>query len=246
MLENCRWLLYASRLYGCHPHTIREGSATAATRFRPLMLYSIVACGLYCVAAYHASGLIQCVPAGAMIVGCALQHVNRYTRGLFMILTTVLSCLCHPDFERAVASARKFDDLTRRHRGRDVNDGPVNRRVQWLVLLGVHLAWAVSSMYVRYTMGDRIAWLTIVIQNVTRAAFSTQVAKFCFLYDALRRRFRLVNQLCRGLPDAATSSTRQRVTVPTNKRCSNHHVRSTVTLLRTGRSRVGGKTRRSV
>ncbi|XP_032664181.1 uncharacterized protein LOC116840931 [Odontomachus brunneus] len=230
MLENCRWLLYASRVYGCHPHTIREDDstpATAATRFRPLMLYSVVACGVYCAAAYHASSLLECVSAGAMIVGCAVQQVDRYTRSLFMILTTVLSCLCHLDFERAVASARKFDDLTRHYRRRaDVNSGPpVNRRVQWLVLFGVHLVWALYGVHVRYAMDDKIGWHTIAIMSFMRAAFSTEVAKFCFLYDALRRRFRLVNQLCCGSSDAATSSSHQRVTVSTDKRCSNYHVR---------------------
>ncbi|XP_014470846.1 PREDICTED: uncharacterized protein LOC106742432 [Dinoponera quadriceps] len=189
MLETYRWLLYVTRFYGCHPHTIRERSV----RFRPLMLYSLIACGVYCLASYHAAGVVQCASTGAMIVGCALQQINRYTRGSYMIATTLLSCLRHLEFERGVAAARKFDDLTRHRK-------PAHRRAQWLALLGVHVAWTLFAAYMQYAVDDKILWRTTTIQCVTRAAFSTQVAKFCFLFDALRRRFRLVNDMCQGSP----------------------------------------------
>lgn len=225
MLENCRLVLYASRFYGCHPHTIR-GRPEVGARFRPLMLYSMLACGVYCLGAYYADGMIQCIPKGAMIVGCVLQKFDRYTRGLYMVATTVLSCLQHQEFERAVAAARKFDHLTRRRRRGGIEAKPANRRKQWLTLLGLHVAWAVYSVYLKY-VALSITWTTIAIQSATRCAFSVQVAKFCFLYDALRRRFRLVNQLYRGSSDTPAPSIVQRVVVAAaGKRGSNHRVRS--------------------
>ncbi|XP_067208260.1 uncharacterized protein [Linepithema humile] len=193
MLENCRWLLYASRLYGCHPHTIDERSRLA--NFRLLIAYSLVACTIYCSIAYYMSIAINCIARNMMIVGCVLQQINRYSRSFYMILTPLLSCLRHTEFERAVAAARKFDDLTRHHRWR-IDHGRINRRyVQWLVILVILVGWILLSVLAKFAVPQMIS-RSIVIQCTMRAIFSVEIAKFCFLYDALRYRFCRLNRLC--------------------------------------------------
>lgn len=201
MLENCQWLLYISRLYGCHPHMINELSVF--TNFRPLtkILYSLVACGVYCVAGYYAFGFATL--CATINVGCILQQINRYTRTLYMILTTLLSYLRHTEFERTIATARKFDDLMRHHRWYTDNKQK-KHYMQWLVILLISGAWvlfAALAMFIvkKKSATSEISYYTFVIQYVTRMTFSIEIAKFCFLYDALRRRFRRLNGLCHGL-----------------------------------------------
>lgn len=191
MLENCRWLLYASRLYGCHPHTI-DGRPKLAN-FRLLLAYSLVACTMYCVMAYYMTVVVKCIATNVMIVGCVLLQINRYSRSLYMILTPLLSCLRHTEFELAVAAARKFDDLTRHHRWRV--DGRMNRYAQWLTILMILAGWISLGLFAQFSV-PQSTLCTIVIQCTLRAVFSMEIAKFCFLYDALRRRFCRLNRLC--------------------------------------------------
>lgn len=197
MLENCRWLLYISRLYGCHPHTIDEVSIF--TNFCPLFctMYSLVACGVYCVAAYYAFGFSTL--CATVNVGCVLQKINRYTRTLYMILTTLLSYLRHTEFERTIVTTRKFDDLIRHDRWCTDNDRKTHY-MQWLIILLIVGAWflfaAIAMLVVKeISATSEISFYTFVIQYITRMTFSMEIAKFCFLYDALRRRFRRLNEL---------------------------------------------------
>ncbi|XP_071569786.1 uncharacterized protein [Temnothorax nylanderi] len=199
MLENCRWLLYISRFFGCHPHTIDEISVF--TNFRPLAIYSVVACGVYCAAAYYAFGFATL--CATINVGCVLQQINRYTRTLYMILSTLLSYLRHTEFERTIAKTRKFDDLMQYRRWCTDNKRQ-NYYIQWLIILLIFGAWvlfaAVAMLIIKkISATSEITYYTFVIQYITRMTFSMEIAKFCFLYDALRRRFRLLNKLCHGL-----------------------------------------------
>lgn len=199
MLENCRWLLYISRLFGCHPHTIDEISVF--TNFRPLAMYSLIVCSVYCAAAYYAFGFATlCVTIN---VGCVLQQINRYTQTLYMILSTLLSYLRHTEFERTIATTRKFDDLMQYYRWYTDNKRK-NYYMQLLIILLIFSAWVLFSaiaMLVIKKMSDtsEITYYTFVIQYITRMTFSMEIVKFCFLYDALRRRFRHLNGLCHKL-----------------------------------------------
>jgi len=198
MLEHCRWLLYVSRLFGCHPHTIDELSEF--TNFHLLTMYSLVACSVYCVAAYYAFGFATL--CATINVGCVLQQINRYTRTLYMILTTLLSYFRHTEFEHTVATARKFDDLMQRHHWYTIKRK--NYYIQWVIILLICIAWflfTAFSMVIIKKMSatSKITYYTFVVQYITRLTFSMEIAKFCFLYDALRRRFHRLNRLCHGL-----------------------------------------------
>lgn len=200
MLENCRWLLYVSRLFGCHPHTIDEISIF--TNFRPLAMYSLVACGVYCAAAYYAFDFENDLCA-TINVGCVLQQINRYTRTFYMILSTLLSYLRHTEFERTVAISRKFDDLMQYHRWYTDNKRK-NHYMQWLIMLLIFGAWiiftAVTMLVIKkINTINETSYYIFVIQYITRMMFSIEIAKFCFLYDALRRRFHHLNKLCHEL-----------------------------------------------
>lgn len=199
MLENCRWLLYASRLFGCHPHTIDEISVF--TNFRPLAMYSLIACGIYCAAAYYALGFA--ILCAIINVRCVLQRINQYTRTFYMILSTLLSYLRHTEFERTVATSRKFDDLMQYHRWYTDNKQK-NHYMQWLIILLIFSAWvlfiAVEMLVIKkINTTNEISYYTFVIEYVTRMMFSMEIAKFCFLYDALRRKFCQLNGLCHKL-----------------------------------------------
>lgn len=198
MLENCRWLLYASRLSGCHPHTIDEISVF--TNFRPLAMYSLVVCGVYCAAAYYASDFATLCTT--INVGCVLQQINRYTRTFYMILSPLLSSLRHTEFERTIATSRKFDDLMQYHHW--YTDKRKNHYMQWLIILMIFIAWvllAAITMFVVEIISttSEITYYSYVIQYITRMMFSMEIAKFYFLYDALCRRFCCLNKLCHEL-----------------------------------------------
>jgi len=201
MLEDCRWLLYISRFCGCHPHTIDEISVL--TNFRPLAMYSLIACGVYCVIAYYSFGFATLCATNVINVGCVLQRINRYSRTLYMILSTLLSYLRHIEFEYTVATTRKFDDLIQYHRWTTDNKRK-NNYMQWLIILLIFGAWvliiAVAMYLVKIVSAtSEINYYTFVVLYITRMIFSMEVAKFCFLYDALRRRFRHLNGLCHEL-----------------------------------------------
>lgn len=199
MLENCR-LLYTSRFFGCHPHTIDEISVL--TNFNLLAIYSLVACVLYCVAAYYAFGTMHFSDfhESANVV-YVLEQINQYTRTLNMILSTLLSYLCHTQFECTVATTYKFDDLIQYHRW-CINNKRKNYYMQWLVILLIFSAWVLFITVVLLNMRNRSGitnYLLLLPRLVPRMTFSIEVAKFCFLYDALRRRFRHLNGLYHGL-----------------------------------------------
>ncbi|CAL1682540.1 unnamed protein product [Lasius platythorax] len=195
MLEHCRWLLYASRFYGCHPHTIDERSRVSVNS-RLLLIYSLVACGVYCAAAYYAKGFSNyCDAANNVMMGCALQRINRYNRCLYMVLTTLLSYLRHTEFERAVAIARKFDDLMHNW---CADNRRTNRCIQWLIILAILVAWISVGVLTKFALPQMILY-TFALQIIMRITFSMEIAKFYFLYDALYRRFRRLNGLCRKL-----------------------------------------------
>ncbi|KAL6259948.1 hypothetical protein P5V15_009858 [Pogonomyrmex californicus] len=195
MLENCRWLLYLSRFYGCHPHTINERSVF--TNFRLLTVYSFIACGMYCVTAYYSFDFNTFCVANS--VGCVLRRINQYNRTLYMILTTLLSYVRHSQFERALTTSRKFDDLIQ-HQCRDINNEQKKRYVQWLVILLIIGAWFLFGVLEKFVIKETKNMTNeLMIQYTMRILFSMEIAKFCFLYDALRRRFRHINKLCHKL-----------------------------------------------
>lgn len=195
MLEHCRWLLYASRFYGCHPHTIDERSRISVNS-RLLLIYSLIACGVYCAAAYYAKGFSNyCNAANNVMMSCALQRINRYNRCLYMVLTTLLSYLRHMEFERAVAIARKFDDLMHNW---CADNRRTNRCIQWLIILAILVAWISVGVLTKFALPQMILY-TFALQIIMRITFSMEIAKFYFLYDALYRRFRRLNGLCRKL-----------------------------------------------
>lgn len=199
MLENCRWLLYISRLFGCHPHPINEISVF--TNFRSLAMYSLIACGIYCVAAYYSFGFNSL--CATINMGCVLQQINQYTRTFYMILSTLLSYLRHTEFERTLATSRKFDDLIQYYRWFTDNKRK-NHYMQWLIILLIFSAWvlcmATSMLIIKnISITSEISYYTFVIQFITRMIFSMEIAKFCFLYDALRRRFCRLNELSHKL-----------------------------------------------
>ncbi|XP_025263022.1 uncharacterized protein LOC112637462 [Camponotus floridanus] len=196
MLENCRWLLYASRFYGCHPHTIDERSRVPL-RFRLLLAYSLIACGVYCVWTYYAKGAMNYCEEDN-IVGCAQQLMNRYNRCLYMILSTLLSCIRHAEFERAVAVARKFDDLIRHYNNWCIDNKRTNYCAQWLIISLIFVSWIYIYILVVFARTP-LSLYAFALQLVMRITFSMEVAKFYFLYDALRRRFCRINGLCRKL-----------------------------------------------
>ncbi|RLU23663.1 ObirGr11 [Ooceraea biroi] len=192
MLENCRWLLYASRFYGCHPHTINERSILK--HFHLLLVYSLTMCSLHCVMAYYATDVSSCIAKNAMIVGCTLQRINQYSQSIYIILSILLSCLRHIEFERAVAAACKFDDLTR-HYHWSINNVQINHYTQYFFMMVIIITWSVFGV-LRKLAVPQMALHIIVIQCITRSTFSIEIAKFCFLYNALRHRFHRLNGLC--------------------------------------------------
>ncbi|XP_070161775.1 uncharacterized protein [Polyergus mexicanus] len=199
MLENCRWFLYASRFYGCHPHTIDDERSRVPANFRlPLLAYSLIMCGLYCVVGYYAKSFRDYCNTDTVTVDCVLQQGNRYNRCFYMILTPLLSCLRYAEFERAVAVARKFDDLMRHHNSRCNDNKRMNCCMQWLIILTILVAWIVISILIMFAVPHMILYL-LALQIITRITFSMEIAKFYFLYDALYRRFRRLNGLCRKL-----------------------------------------------
>lgn len=207
MLENCRWLLYASRFYGCHPHTINDERSGVPTNFRlPLLAYSLIMCGLYCAAGYYAKDFRDYCNIDNITMGCILQQTNRYSRCFYMTLTTLLSYLQHVEFERAVAVARKFDDLIRPHNSRCNDNKQTNCCIQWLIILTIFVAWIFNSILIILAVPHIILY-TLALQIIMRITFSMEIAKFYFLYDALYRRFYRVNGLCRKL--TGTSSINQ-------------------------------------
>lgn len=196
MLENCRWLLYASRLSGCHPLTLDERSTF--TSFQQLLMYSCVVGGVYCFGTFYANYPVTCIAQSKMIVGCPLRRIARYNRGLYLIVTVLLSCLRHKKFELALASARKFDDSTRHHRFY-ANTIRTNRYTQWLVLSAICVVWFVVGTLGQLALRDVRVLISNIVQITMRVMFSVEIAKFCFLYDALCRRFRCLNGLCHEL-----------------------------------------------
>lgn len=208
MLENCRWLLYASRFYGCHPHTIDDERSSVPANFRlSLLAYSLIMCGLYCVAGYYAKGFRDYCN-DTITMGCILQQTNRYSRCFYMTLTTLLSCLRHVEFERAVAVARKFDDLIRHHNSRCNDNKQTNCCIQWLIILTIFVAWIFNSILIILAVPHVILY-ALALQIITRITFSIEIAKFYFLYDALYRRFYRVNGLCRKLTGIISSINQQ-------------------------------------
>jgi len=194
MLENCRWLLYASRLYGCHPHII-NGQSTF-TNFYLLLLYSLVICSVHCIMACYSTAVNNCIAKNAMLVGCILQCINRYSRSIYIILPILLSCLWHIEFERAVAAACKFDDLIRHYRR--INSVKINYYMQYLIMVMIIISWILFGALEKFVIFQTALYI-IVIQCITRAMFSMEIAKFYFLYDALRYRFSHLNRLYREI-----------------------------------------------
>jgi len=202
MLEKCRWLLYASRFYGCHPHTIDERSRVPL-RFRLLLAYSLIACGVFCVGTYYAKGSTNYCEENN-VVGCAQQLMNRYNRCLYMILTTLLSCIRHAEFERALAVARKFDDLIRHYNNWCTDNKRTNNCTQWLIISVIFVSW--TSVGIAIVLALPARFYIIALQMIMRITFSMEVAKFYFLYDALYRRFCRINGLCRKLTGIKSSN----------------------------------------
>ncbi|XP_029163304.1 uncharacterized protein LOC114934755 [Nylanderia fulva] len=200
MLENCRWLLKTSRLSGCHPHTIDERSRI---NFCLLLIHSLIMCGLYSVAAYYVLGFGKNCGDSNATIGCALQRINRYNRCLYVIVTILLSCLRHKEFERAVIVARKFDSLVINNYPAD--EGQMMNYRQWFVMLAISLAWISANMLITCVIPlYQLNLYTLVAQIVMRITFSMEIAKFCFIYDALYRRFRRLNGSCCKLSGVTT------------------------------------------
>jgi len=194
MLENCRWLLYVSRLYGCHPHTIDKRSTL--TNFYLLLLYSLFICSIHCIMAYYSIAVNHCIAKNAMIVGCILQHINRYSQSSYIILSILLSCLWHIEFERAVAAAYKFDDLIRHYYR--INNVQINYYTQCLIVVMIIINWTLFGALEKFVISQTALYI-IVIQCATRAMFSMEIAKFYFLYDTLRYRFCHLSRLYREM-----------------------------------------------
>ncbi|XP_024889024.1 uncharacterized protein LOC112465626 [Temnothorax curvispinosus] len=199
MLENCRWLLYISRFCGCHPHTIDELSIFK--NFHPLAVYSLIACGMYCAGAYYTFNtyLIKCETN----VGCVLEQLYRYSRSSYMILTALLSCLRHMEFERTISTTRKFDNLIQ-HYHWCTDDKRKNHYMQWLIMILIFGVWFTPILLMiifsaRNKTLTKTVLFAFMIKCVTRISFSMEIAKFYFLYDALRRRFHRLNRLCHEL-----------------------------------------------
>lgn len=110
-----------------------------------------------------------------------------------MILTPLLSCLRHTEFERAIIAVRKFDDLTRNHQR--VDCGQINHYIQWLIILMILIGWISLGVLAKLTLPEMMS-RSIIVQCVMRIIFSVEITKFCFLYNALRCRFRRLNKLC--------------------------------------------------
>ncbi|XP_020294107.1 uncharacterized protein LOC109859860 [Pseudomyrmex gracilis] len=218
MLENCRWLLYVSRFSGCHPLTLDERSTF--TRFQQLLMYSCVTGGVYCFGTFYANYPVNCIAQSKMIVGCPLRRIARYNRGLYLITTLLLSCLRHEKFELALAAARKFDDSI--HHRSYADNIRTNRYTQWLVISAICASWFLVG-----TLGQLALRNVFVISNIVqitmRVMFSVEIAKFCFLYDALCRRFRYLNGLCQELTgDSVSRMYTKRFTVSSLERLHRH------------------------
>ncbi|XP_072761211.1 uncharacterized protein [Anoplolepis gracilipes] len=196
MLENCRLLLYASRFSGCHPHTIDERSRVPVN-FRLLCIYSLIMCGVYFAVGYQGNSLKN--DCGTNIwMGCLLHHLDQYVQYAYMVLTTLLSCLRHAEFERAIVAARKFDDLMRLYNNSWCADNKrANYCKQWLGILAI----LVTSLFVGILQG--LTGLVVPKMNLfiymclitMRTIFSIEIAKFCFLHDELYRGFCHINRL---------------------------------------------------
>ncbi|XP_071652876.1 uncharacterized protein [Temnothorax longispinosus] len=199
MLENCRWLLYISRLCGCHPHTIDELSIFKI--FHPLAVYSLIACGMYCAGGYYTFNTYLTVCETNM--GCVLKQLNLYSRSSYMILTALFSCLRHMEFERTISTTRKFDNLIQ-HYHWCTDDKRKNHYMQWLIMILIFGAWFIPILLIiifnaRNKTLNKTVLFEFMMICVTRISFSMEIAKFYFLYDALRRRFHHLNRLCYGL-----------------------------------------------
>ncbi|XP_025263004.1 uncharacterized protein LOC112637453 [Camponotus floridanus] len=132
-------------------------------------------------------------------MACALQLINRYNRYVYMIVTTLLSCIRHAEFERAVVVARKFDDLIRHYNNWCTDNKRTNNCTQWLIISGIFVSWTSIAIAVAFAVPGVVPLYIFAIQITMRITFSMEVAKFYFLYDALCRRFCRINGLYRKL-----------------------------------------------